>query len=171
MADMRVVNAGRIRLEPLVMDHALELFVVLSDPAIYEFENDPPRSLEWLRYRYSLLERRASPDGREKWLNWAVRISNQDLIGYVQATLHDDGRTFIAYEFSSQHWGKNLAFEAVTAMLLELREHYQVSELTAILKQKNHRSERLLRRLGFREVELDHDSLTELEVDELLMRT
>ena len=76
MSQLRIVTAGRIRLEPLVLDHALEMFVVLSDPAIYEFENDPPRSLEWLRYRYSLLEKRTSPDGREKWLNWAVRLSN-----------------------------------------------------------------------------------------------
>ena len=39
-------------LEPQVAAHAEAMFVVLSDPAIYAYENAPPESLEWLRKRF-----------------------------------------------------------------------------------------------------------------------
>ena len=45
---MRLIEAGPLRLEPLVPAHATEMFGVLSDPAIYEFENSPPESEVWL---------------------------------------------------------------------------------------------------------------------------
>jgi hypothetical protein len=45
---MRTVEASRCTLEPLVVAHAQEMFSVLSDPAIYEFENEPPPSRSWL---------------------------------------------------------------------------------------------------------------------------
>ncbi len=152
------------------MDHAAELFSVLSDPAIYEFENQPPRSLEWLRDRYQKLEQRESPDGHEKWLNWAVRLSSGDVIGYVQATIYDDGRTIIAYEFASRYWGRSLAFQSVTEMLKELRENHDVDNVMAILKTANHRSLRLLQRLGFQSVSEGEEKVVELGHDETLMR-
>lgn len=40
-------------LEPQVAAHASEMFDVLSDPAIYEFENEPPPSEAWLVERYA----------------------------------------------------------------------------------------------------------------------
>lgn len=39
---MRTIEASRCVLEPQVAAHACEMFSVLSDPAIYEFENEPP---------------------------------------------------------------------------------------------------------------------------------
>src|SRR5213592_2725081 len=59
--------------------------------SIYEYENEPPPSLEWLRARFTKLESRRSPNGREQWLNWVIRLPTSELIGYVQATLHPDG--------------------------------------------------------------------------------
>ena len=35
--------------------HAEEMFVVLSDPAIYEYEGEPPRSVQGLRDRFANL--------------------------------------------------------------------------------------------------------------------
>ena len=55
----------RCILEPQVEAHAEEMFKVLSDPAIYEFENIPPPSVERLAVGYRLRESRTSPDGRE----------------------------------------------------------------------------------------------------------
>ena len=43
---MRVIETARFMLEPQIAAHAEEMFVVLSDPAIYEYENQPPPSLE-----------------------------------------------------------------------------------------------------------------------------
>ena len=44
---MRTVRTERLVLEPQTASHAEEMFEVLSEPAIYEFENEPPRSLAW----------------------------------------------------------------------------------------------------------------------------
>ena len=136
-------------LEPQTASHAEEMFGVLSDPAIYEYENAPPRSLEWLRKRFAKLETRRSPDGTEHWLNWVIRIPTSELIGYVQATVHPDGHAAIAYELASRFWGRGLARAAVEAMVSALEEDYGVRRLSAVFKRRNHRSQRLLERLGF----------------------
>jgi len=166
---MRVIETGGLTLEPQTATHADEMFAVLSDPAIYEHENAPPPSLEWLRTRFTKLETRVSPDGREQWLNWVIRLSDAALIGYVQATVHPDGRAAIAYELSSAHWGRGLAHQAVEAMMRELAERHGVRRFTAVLKRGNLRSLRLLERLGFSLASPDRHAVLRVEPDELLM--
>jgi ribosomal-protein-alanine N-acetyltransferase len=147
---MRIVETSNLRLEPQTAAHAEEMFAVLADPAIYEYENEPPSSVEWLRARYARLESRHSADGREQWLNWVICLpTSGPLIGYVQATLRPDRHAAIAYVLSSKHWGRGLATQAVEAMIAELAAHYEVRGLTAVLKRGNLRSRRLLERLGF----------------------
>ena len=112
---MRSITAPHCQLEPQTAAHAPEMYSVLSDPAIYEFENEPPRSLEQLSIRFAKLETRASPDGTEQWLNWVIRLPDGDLAGYVQATVLPDGLAFVAYELNSQHWRKGIGSSAVRA--------------------------------------------------------
>jgi RimJ/RimL family protein N-acetyltransferase len=146
---MRLVATERLALEPQVAAHAEEMFLVLGDPAIYEYENEPPPSLEWLRDRFTRLETRRSADGRERWLNWVVRLRGDGLIGFVQATVDPNGGASIAYILSSRHWGRGYAHEAVRSMTDELVGRYGVRRLYAVFKTANDRSRRLLERLGF----------------------
>ncbi|HEU0203620.1 MAG TPA: GNAT family N-acetyltransferase [Burkholderiaceae bacterium] len=146
---MRAIEAARVTLEPQTAEHAPEMFVVLSDPAIYAYENSPPPSVQWLRTRFEKLETRRSADGTELWLNWVVRLRSSQLIGYVQATVCPNGKAAIAYEFSSAYWGRGLAREAAEALIGELAGYYDVTHLTAVAKSANQRSRRLLERLGF----------------------
>src|SRR3990172_5294945 len=146
---MRSLVAGELSLEPQPAAHAEEMFAVLSDPAIYAFENAPPRSIDWLRERFARLESRQSADGREQWLNWVIRTPAAELAGYVQATVRADGSAAIAYELASRHWGRGLAGQAAQAMIRELAEHYGVRALFAVAKRDNSRSLRFLQRLGF----------------------
>ena len=146
---MRIIHAGRLTLEPQTVAHAEEMFTVLADPAIYEYENEPPPSREWLRERFGKLESRRSPDGGQEWLNWVIRLPSGELAGYVQATVHGGGRAAIAYELASAYWRRGLARAAVQAMIDELAECHGVGLLTAVFKRENHRSRRLLERLGF----------------------
>ncbi len=146
---MRTLATARLTLEPQVAAHADAMFAVLSDPAIYAYENAPPASLAWLRERYAKLESRASPDGSEQWLNWVLRTADGTAIGYVQATVDGDGAA-IAYEMGSAWWGQGLAREAVAAMLAELAR-CGVRRFSAVAKRANVRSRVLLARLGFAE--------------------
>jgi RimJ/RimL family protein N-acetyltransferase len=164
---MQVISTRRLSLEPQVPAHAEEMFAVLSDPAIYEYENAPPRSLEWLRERYARLESRRAPDGQHQWLNWVIRLPGGELIGYVQATVFPAGRAAIAYEMSSRYWGRGLAREACDAMLAQLAKEYGVHSAHAVFKRNNLRSSRLLERLGFARGSPDGEIA--VETDELLM--
>jgi [ribosomal protein S5]-alanine N-acetyltransferase len=143
---------------------------VLSDPAIYEYENEPPPSVEWLRARFARLESRQSADGREQWLNWVIRLPTSELIGYVQATVHANGRAAIAYELSSAWWGRGLASAAVRAVIAELVQQHRVRSLGAVLKRDNQRSLRLLQRLGFSLASPDDHAKLGVEPGELLMQ-
>ena len=167
---MQTIATARLTLEPQVEAHAAQMFAVLSDPAIYEYENAPPESLEWLRTRFARLESRVSPDGSEKWLNWVIRTGPAQLAGYVQATIRTDGEAAIAYELSSQHWGRGLASEAVTAMMGALREEYGVQKFSAVLKHNNMRSLRVLERLGFSLASAGDHATRRLEPGELLLQ-
>jgi ribosomal-protein-alanine N-acetyltransferase len=146
---MRMVRAGDLSLEPQLAAHATDMFDILADPAIYEFEHEPPASLAWLIDRFQRLESRQSADGKQQWLNWVIRLPDGALAGYVQATIDADARAAIAYVLGSKYWGQGLACRAVRAMIGELADHHGVHRFSAVLKRGNYRSAGLLVRLGF----------------------
>jgi len=146
---MKTLCAGGLVLEPQVAAHAAAMFPVLSDPAIYEFENAPPESQAWLEQRFARLESRHSADGAEQWLNWVVRLPSGLLAGYVQATVTEEHVAYIAYELASSFWRQRIGGVAVRAMLDELEATYGVTVFVAVLKTHNARSAAFLRHLGF----------------------
>jgi RimJ/RimL family protein N-acetyltransferase len=145
------------------------MFIVLSDPAIYEFENAPPVSKEWLTDRFAKLESRTSSDGTEHWLNWVVRLPNGELAGYVQATVQMDGVAYIAYELASRFWRQSIGSDAVSALLRELKLEYNVHTFLAVLKSRNCRSLALLKSLRFHCGLPENISDVGLEPDELVV--
>lgn len=147
---MRGLTTKRLQLEPLDVQHAGPLYLGLSDLRIYDWiEEEPPASVVALRQRYEKLATRKSPSGDEIWLNWALRLRNQEqYLGYVQATLR--GKTAsIAYVLFPQFWDQGYGSEAVAVMLRELKRTYQISIVRGVIDVRNHRSIRLLTRLGF----------------------
>jgi len=166
---LNALRAGELILEPQVAGHARAMFLVLSDPAIYEFENAPPESEAWLEQRFARLESRHSADGTEQWLNWVIRLPSGALTGYVQATVTKEFVAYIAYELASKFWRQRIGSTAVGAVLAELEASYRVHTFVAILKARNFRSRAFLSHLGFSTeppvslTPIDHDT------DELLM--
>jgi ribosomal-protein-alanine N-acetyltransferase len=150
---MQVLATARLRLEPLVAAHADALYPRLADPRMFEFlDHVPLPSLEALRERYRKLETRCSADGRQHWLNWALVAHAGppfDAIGYVQATVLEDRRAWVAYEVAHALWGQGLASEATRAVLEHLGAQHRVSRCLATVDRRNQRSLRLLERLGF----------------------
>ncbi len=187
---MKTLQSPRCTLEPQVAAHAPEMFVVMCDPAIYEFEGVPPPSLELLEAGLRRRESRWSPDGTEQWLNWVVRLPNVELsrevkgdamgdmkegvkgelTGYVQSTVLQSGAAYVAYEFSSRFWRQGLGYAAVGLMLLELVESYGVHTFVAALKTRNVRSMGLLTKLGFEAANSQQAALFEFDpLDETLV--
>src|SRR4029078_7211366 len=91
----------RRRSEPLVAAHADEMFAPMSAAAIYAYiPEQPPVSVTALRQRYQQLERGHSASGRERWLNWIVRLGSGQCAGYVQATIHPASTADFAFVFA-----------------------------------------------------------------------
>jgi RimJ/RimL family protein N-acetyltransferase len=149
---MQVLVTPRLRLEPLVAGHADALFPIVADPRQLEYlDQAAPASLEALRERYRRLESRRSADGCEQWLNWALveREGDGRAVGYVQATLLEDHRAWVAYQVAHALWGQGLATEATRALVEHLSSCYAVTQCLATVDQRNTRSWRLLERLAF----------------------
>jgi RimJ/RimL family protein N-acetyltransferase len=146
---MNTLRADSLVLEPQLESHAAEMFGVLSDPAIYEFENEPPRTVAALGERCARLESRTSTDGSEQWLNWVVKLPSGELAGYVQATVLPGGCAYVAYELASRFWRQGIGSAALQLVLRELAQRYAVRDAYAVLKAANFRSLGLLRKLGF----------------------
>lgn len=163
---MKTLSSPRCILEPQVEAHAAEMFVVLCDPAIYEYEGVPPPSMAKLANGFRRKETRVSPDGREKWLNWVVRLSNGELCGYVQGTIYESGAAYIGYEFASKYWRQGIGTSAISCMLDDLRDTYAVHTFVAVLKVANFRSVGLLSKIGFRPGTTEDAKLYEAEPDE-----
>ena len=147
---MLTLSTERLVMEPLEERHAASLWLILADPSLYQFTDEaPPKDLLWLQQRYQKLSVRKSPDGRQHWLNWAIRLGDDQFIGYIQATLASAGTARIAYMLAKAIWGKGFAREAVGAMLLHLNLEWAVTTVTAQVDARNVRSIRLLESLGF----------------------
>ncbi|WP_144097288.1 GNAT family N-acetyltransferase [Croceicoccus sediminis] len=139
-----------VTLELQVAAHAPELFPLLHDEAVHEFiDSKPPRSEEELRQRLSKLETRQSPDGSEQWLNWVIRRSTGQVVGYVQASVEADRTAEIGFVLGAPYWGEGLAFAATKAMLELLANGFGVTNVSASADSANLRSIKLLERLGF----------------------
>ena len=148
--ELRIATADLV-LEPLTVAHADAMFELLSDPLIYHhLDHGPPPSLEHLRGVYARLQTRLSPDGRQAWLNWIVRLAGGEPVGCVQATVIAPDTTWIAYQLASRHWGRGYARAATEAMLSHLRRDWGVLRFLAVAESANMRSIHLLDRLGFR---------------------
>jgi RimJ/RimL family protein N-acetyltransferase len=151
MPAMQALEAEDLVLEPLVAGHAEAMFALLCDRALYRWIDEaPPADVGRLRARYARLETRTSADGREHWLNWVVRRPGGKPLGFVQATVLDNGSAWIAYLLGSAHQGQGLATRATATMLAHLEAAYGVRRLLANVEAENGASIRLLRRLGFR---------------------
>ncbi|TAM76468.1 N-acetyltransferase [bacterium] len=142
----------RLVLEPVRELHARELFAPLQDARIFTYmPEDPPGTPEALAIRYHLWERRVSPDGNERWLNWVVRLATTgEAIGLLQATVRAEAPAIVAYLLFPAHWGRGYAREGLSRVLRLLFEEYGVVCAAALVDTRNARSIALLRALGFR---------------------
>ncbi len=138
-----------IHIEPQAVEHAAGLFAALQDPRIYEHLDDgPPLSVEAVADRIGRLLQGAPKDCGETWLNWTV-FEGDNVVGYTQATVYDDGTASLAYVLSPQAWGRSIAYAAANLTIDLLKAMPSVERIVADTEPGNTRSKALLRRLGF----------------------
>jgi [ribosomal protein S5]-alanine N-acetyltransferase len=166
---MEYLRTAELVLEPLTFAHAEAMFEVLSEVELYRYlDYGPPPSVEHVRGVYERLERRASPDGRDTWLNWVVCLRTGVPIGFVQATLRSQSTAWVAYLLGSAHWGHGYAHAATGAMLEHLTGQYGSTEFLATVENANARSISVLERLAFKRATTQEAASHELSSTELL---
>jgi RimJ/RimL family protein N-acetyltransferase len=166
---MAPISTERLSLEPLFASYAEEMFSVLSDPAIYDWlDYGAPASVEYLQALYARLEAGRSPDGREVWLNFLVRLKEGQAMGYVQATVYPGQKSYVGYVLASLYWGEGYATEAMTALLSHLAQEHPTPVTMAVIEVENIRSAALLGRLGFTATPAGHSSASGLTPTERL---
>lgn len=151
-----ILRTDRLLIEPQLKNHAEQMFVIMQDEKIYKYiPTNPPKDINELKARYEKLETRLSPDRSEVWLNWALRQRfDNSLIGRFEATVCENHIAYIAYELSSNYWGKGFAYEASEKIIEVLASEYQVAKIKANVDTRNNSSIKLLEKLKFQKINL-----------------
>jgi RimJ/RimL family protein N-acetyltransferase len=112
-------------LEPLRVEHAAEMVVVLGAPELYRFTGGRPPDARELRERYARQVTSRSPDGQELWRNWVVRRRPDGVaVGWIQATVTGSGAhctAELAWTIGVDHQCRGYAREAAAAAMTSLR--------------------------------------------------
>jgi RimJ/RimL family protein N-acetyltransferase len=142
------LQTSRLDLVPINREHAIGMFNVLNDPALYEFTGgSPPLDVEALARQYENWETRISPDGSELWFNWVVRLrTSGEPIGHVQAGV-GPGHADVAWLLGSRWQKQGYATEAAK-IILEWLLKLGVSEIRASINTSHMASIKVAERAG-----------------------
>jgi ribosomal-protein-alanine N-acetyltransferase len=154
------LETTRLLLEPILPSHAPVLYGSMQEEQLYRFiPQNPPETLEALTDRYDFLSARRSPDGREVWLNWAVRDRGSgEYAGTLETTVYGDATAIIAYMVFVPFQRRGIAAEACERLLEHLFEDYRVNTVAAELDTRNAASKALVESLGFERVGFQKDA-------------
>ena len=116
-----VLECRTLVLEPLRVEHAEEMALLLDDVALHTFIGGQPATLHQLRQIYTLQAGGRSPDGTERWFTWILRRrDSREAAGYVQATLTEQDAVTVAevaWVVAVPHQRQGFAREAASAVV------------------------------------------------------
>jgi RimJ/RimL family protein N-acetyltransferase len=146
-----LLDGERVRLEPLLEEHADDLEPVLADPLLHTLIGGAPADRDQLRTPFRRQAAGRSPDGFERWHNWLVRRRDDGrAVGTVQATVSEHVGVLsaeVAWLIGTAHQGQGYAKEAAGLMVAWLREQ-SVETLTAHVHPAHEASKAVARSIG-----------------------
>jgi RimJ/RimL family protein N-acetyltransferase len=120
------MQTARLVLEPLRIEHAGPMAIMLGDQRLHAFIGGTPDTAAELRARYTRWLAGPS-DPAESWCNWMIRLrESQQLAGTVQATIYpstdedageDAVEAEIAWMVGIAWQGRGIATEAAMALV------------------------------------------------------
>jgi RimJ/RimL family protein N-acetyltransferase len=147
----QVAESERLRLRRFVADDAAFILELLNDPSWLQFIGD--RNVRTLEDAQRYIE------------EGPIRMYGQLGFGLYVVELRETGEPVgmcglikrealpdvdLGFAFLPRAWRKGYALESATAVMSYARNVIGLSRIVAILSQDNHRSRRLLAKLGFR---------------------
>lgn len=129
------LRGRRLTLEPLRVEHAAEMAVVLDDPDLHRYIGGAPSTREELAQTYRRLVE-GSSDRSVLWLNWVLRRAADDqAIGTTQATVVKTEAGVVAevaWVVGTPYQGKGYATEAARTMVTWIRSRGSVAVIAHV---------------------------------------
>ena len=150
-----VLETERLHLRESRPEDAQATLAVLSSEDVCRYYDLSPLTL--LDEAVGLIAGRAAAFMREERIRWALARREDDVvIGSCGLSRWDEeaGQAEVGYELAPAWQGQGLMREALSAVLTFGFQQMQLQKVEANVVPENGPSLRLLRRLGFREVEL-----------------
>ena len=147
---MEEIVTPRLRLRRARMSDAEDMHLVLSNQQATLYWSTPPHShVEQTR------------DWLEKMIAAPPRESDDFVVEHEGRVIGKAGfwrLPEIGYIFHPDHWGRGLAFEALSALIDRAFARPDIGALVADVDPANFPSQRLLEKLGFREVRRERNT-------------
>ncbi|MCY3783414.1 MAG: GNAT family N-acetyltransferase [Chloroflexi bacterium] len=148
--DEWTLETERLLLAPMTESDAAELHELRILDSDAPADDGPDVSLPRVRARIRRWERRRSPDGAEVWLNWTLRLKDdQTAVGRMQATVTEqwaDMAWLVGRRFRKQGYATEAA-QRIAAWLLEF---FNPREVRATIHPENTASQRVAANVGMR---------------------
>jgi RimJ/RimL family protein N-acetyltransferase len=155
-APSRHPRTARLTYEDLRFDHHDELAAQLRNEQVYRhIGGTVPSAQGFLRGMAAAIFGPPAADGGEVWLNHVVRHSASGaVIGRLEATIHS-GVAEVGILLGPEHWGQGYGTEALLWLHERLHARPDRPAPWATTVTANTRSQRLLRRCGYRVVGME----------------
>jgi RimJ/RimL family protein N-acetyltransferase len=133
--------------EPAPAD-AAQVLVFRGDPQVQRFNDEPLRDLAQCE---AFIEYLRAESAAQRRRHWAITLDDAvvGLIG-LHSWSHGHRRAELGYDLARSQWGRGIAAEAGEAVIRHGFATMNLHRIEAHTIADNHRSVRLLRRLGFR---------------------
>jgi len=154
------LNTTRLRLRAPLPRDAAALLGILGDPEVTRYHNMP--TLTTLAQAQAALGRLQQRYEARDAIRWVIELlESGEMIGTVGLLRFElqHRRAEVGYEISRPVWGRGLASEAVAAVARYGFSVMRLHTIEAGVLPENHRSVRVLQKLGFVEEGLRRDYL------------
>lgn len=154
--EMHALASPRLRLYPMVVAHAEELYRLFQDSGLYTWiAREVPTDFAKFRDGIKFLESQLSRDGTEYWLNWVCRhVDTHEIIGKVEISLHRTTLEFnLAYTIFKPFQRQGYAREACLTAMDHVAAKYGAKKALIYMDVRNLASVALAESLGATRVE------------------
>lgn len=149
MNNFIIIKTDRLFIRILEMKDKEDFFKYRSMPEIYQYQSWRPKLISEIE---EFINKNADvcPNTENTWLQLAVCLYEEQMIGDIGIHFMDDDQIEIGYTLSPEYQGNGYALEAVKAVINYAYSELKKHRITASVDPDNIQSIKLLERIGFR---------------------